>query len=34
MSKRYFACVYGGSNDRIADHHKEKIEELGRLIAA
>lgn len=33
MPKRYFACVYGGANDRIADHHKEKIEELGRLIA-
>lgn len=34
MSKRYFACVYGGANERIADHHKEKIEELGKLIAA
>ena len=33
MSKRYFACVYGGANERIASRHKEKIEELGRLIA-
>ena len=33
MSKRYFACVYGGANERIASQHKEKIEELGRLIA-
>ena len=28
MSKRYFACVYGGANERIASQHKEKIEEL------
>ena len=34
MSKRYFACVYGGANERIAATHKEKIEELGRIIAA
>ncbi len=34
MSKRYFACVYGGANERIADGHKKKIEELGRIIAA
>ncbi len=33
MSKRYFACVYGGASEKIADCHKEKIEELGRLIA-
>lgn len=33
MSKRYFACVYGGANERIAESHKEKVEELGRLIA-
>ena len=33
MSKRYFACVYGGANDKIASKHKEKIEELGRIIA-
>ena len=33
MSKRYFACVYGGANERISSEHKTKIEELGRLIA-
>ena len=32
MSKRYYACVYGGASDKIADIHKEKIEKLGRLI--
>ena len=34
MSKRYFACVYGGANERIASKHKEKIEELGKIIAS
>ncbi len=34
MSKRYFACVYGGANERIASMHKEKIQELGRIIAS
>lgn len=33
MPKRYFACVYGGANERIAARHKEKIEKLGRIIA-
>lgn len=33
MSKRYFACVYGGANEKIDIRHKEKIELLGRLIA-
>lgn len=33
MSKRYFACVYGGANERIADKHKDKIEHLGKIIA-
>lgn len=33
MSRRFFACVYGGANERIASRHKEKIEELGRIIA-
>ena len=33
MSKRYFACVYGGANEAIATRHKEKIEELGGIIA-
>ncbi len=32
MSKRYYACVYGGANERIADMHKEQIEELGKII--
>ncbi|MBQ6894368.1 MAG: TIGR00730 family Rossman fold protein [Clostridia bacterium] len=32
MSKRYYACVYGGASDKIADIHKEKTEKLGRLI--
>ena len=34
MSKRYFACVYGGANERIEGQHKQKIEQLGRLIAS
>lgn len=34
MAKRYFVCVYGGANERIATIHKEKIEELGRIIAS
>ena len=33
MSKRYYACVYGGANERIADVHKDKIKELGEMIA-
>ena len=33
MSKRYYACVYGGANERIAVAHKEKIELLGKIIA-
>jgi len=33
MSKKYFACVYGGASDKIANDHKEKIEELGKIIA-
>lgn len=33
MSKRFFACVYGGASERIADSHKEKIEHLGKIIA-
>jgi len=33
MSKKYFACVYGGASDRIEDRHKKKIEELGKIIA-
>ena len=33
MSKKYFACVYGGANEKIDARHKQKIEELGRIIA-
>ncbi len=33
MSKRYFACVYGGASERIAPDLKQKIEKLGRIIA-
>lgn len=32
MSKRYYACVYGGANERIADTHKNEIEKLGKVI--
>lgn len=33
MSKKYFACVYGGANERIDIRHKDKIYELGEIIA-
>ena len=33
MPKKYFACVYGGANEKIDIRHKEKIETLGNLIA-
>ncbi len=33
MSKKYFACVYGGANERIDSQHKENIEKLGKIIA-
>lgn len=32
MSKRYYACVYGGANERIDAVHKDKIEALGSMI--
>lgn len=32
MAKRYYACVYGGANERISDMYKEQIEELGKII--
>ena len=32
MSKIYYACVYGGASERIADIHKEQIEKLGKII--
>lgn len=33
MSKRYFACVYGGASEKIADEHKMAVERLGEIIA-
>lgn len=33
MSKRYYACVYGGANENIADIHKGNVKKLGRIIA-
>lgn len=33
MAKRYYACVYGGASDKIADVHIKETEELGRVIA-
>lgn len=34
MPKKYFACVYGGASEKIAEPHRKATEELGRLIAA
>ncbi len=34
MAKRYYACVYGGASDRIADDIKSEIYKLGELITA
>lgn len=33
MSKRYYACVYGGANDNISASNKEKTKLLGELIS-
>lgn len=33
MSKRYYACVYGGANDNISASNKEKTKELGKILA-
>lgn len=33
MSKQYYACVYGGANERISELHKQQIKELGKIIA-
>lgn len=33
MSKRYYACVYGGASERIAEKYIKDIEKLGRIIA-
>ena len=32
MAKRFYACVYGGASESIADTHKKQIETLGKLI--
>ena len=32
MSKRYYACVYGGASEKISDLHKKEIEKLGTII--
>ncbi len=32
MSKQFFACLYGGASDRLADAHKTAIEALGNLL--
>lgn len=33
MAKRYYACVYGGASDRIAEKNIKDIEKLGNIIA-
>lgn len=33
MSKKYYACVYGGASDKISDTYKSEIERLGNIIA-
>lgn len=33
MSHQYFACVYGGASDRIADSMKQETKKLGSLLA-
>ena len=33
MKKRYYACVYGGASERIADAHKDEIQKLGKMLA-
>ena len=33
MSKRYYACVYGGASERIDEKYIKDIEKLGRIIA-
>ncbi len=32
MSKKYYACVYGGASDKIAERHKKDIKKLGKII--
>ncbi len=33
MSKRYYACVYGGASDRMDEFYKGEVEKLGNIIA-
>lgn len=33
MTKRYFACVYGGASEKIDDVYKKEVEKLGKVIA-
>lgn len=33
MKREYYACVYGGASEKIADTHKKEVEKLGKLIA-
>ena len=32
MSRRYYACVYGGASERIDDVYKKEVEKLGKII--
>ena len=32
MSRRYFACVYGGASEKIDDIYKNEVEKLGKII--
>ena len=32
MKKNYYACVYGGANEKISDKYKNKVKELGKII--
>ncbi len=32
MSKKYYACVYGGASNRIDDKYIDEIEKLGKII--
>ena len=33
MTKKYFACVYGGASERIDDIYIKEVEKLGKIIA-
>lgn len=32
MAKKYYACVYGGASEKIAEEHKKAVERLGEII--